>query len=135
MAQVCGFAISIHLLKLISSNPTAVITVIHLFFRYGITYFLFCYHLNTHALYMTNTFTFTPNMFYVSHTVHYKTINWSKITNKCTANVYLKIYLYIYCIDRFQLFCSHWGACYMVQQKNNVYIFQDTVIYIRVLKL
>jgi hypothetical protein len=28
----------------------------------------------------------------------------------------------------------HQGACYKVQQKNNVYIFQDTVIYISVLQ-
>ena len=25
---------------------------------------------------------------------------------------------------------NHQGACYMAQRKNNVYIFQDTVIYI-----
>jgi hypothetical protein len=31
----------------------------------------------------------------------------------------------------FRLFPSHnQGACYMVQRKKNVYIFQDTVIYI-----
>jgi hypothetical protein len=36
----------------------------------------------------------------------------------------------------FRLFPNHHqGACYMVQRKNNVYIFQDTVIYISVLQL
>jgi hypothetical protein len=35
----------------------------------------------------------------------------------------------------FRLFPSHHqGACYMAQRKKNVYIFQDTVIYIRVLQ-
>ena len=35
-----------------------------------------------------------------------------------------------------RLFPSHdQGACYMVQRKNNVYISQDTVIYISVFQL
>jgi hypothetical protein len=35
----------------------------------------------------------------------------------------------------FRLFYSHHlGACYMSQRKNNVYIFQDTVIYINILR-
>ena len=47
----------------------------------------------------------------------------------------LKIYLFIYRTHMFRLFPSHHqGACYMVQRKNNVYIFQDTVIYISVLQ-
>ena len=53
---------------------------------------------------------------------------------QCNCVSFLKIYLFIYRRDMFQLFPSHHqGACYMVQQKNNVYIFQDTVIYISVL--
>jgi hypothetical protein len=36
----------------------------------------------------------------------------------------------------FQLFRSHQqGACYTVQRKNNVYIFQDTVINIKCFQL
>ena len=59
-----------------------------------------------------------------------------KVINKCTVTVYLFlkfIYLLIHRTDIFRLFPSHiHGACYMVQRKNNVYIFQDTVIYISV---
>jgi hypothetical protein len=41
------------------------------------------------------------------------------------------IYLFIYRNGMFLLLPIHrQGACYMVQRKNNVYIFQDTVIYI-----
>ena len=33
----------------------------------------------------------------------------------------------------FRLFPSHYqGACYMVQRKNSLYIFQDKVIYLSV---
>jgi hypothetical protein len=46
------------------------------------------------------------------------------------------MYLFNNRTDMFLLFPSrHQGACYMVQQKNSVYIFQDTVIYISVLQL
>ena len=48
---------------------------------------------------------------------------------------FLKIYLFIYRTDMFRLFPSHrQSSCYMVQRKNNVYIFQGTVIYISVLQ-
>jgi hypothetical protein len=64
----------------------------------------------------------------------HKQLTGEKVTNKCTVIVYrfLKfIYLFIYRTDMFRLFPSHHqGACYMVQRKNNVYVFQDTVIYI-----
>jgi hypothetical protein len=44
------------------------------------------------------------------------------------------MYLFIYRTVMFRLIPTHYqGACYMVQLKNNVYIFQDTVIYISVL--
>jgi non-ribosomal peptide synthetase component E (peptide arylation enzyme) len=43
----------------------------------------------------------------------------------------LKIYLFIYRTDMFRLFPSHHqGACYMVQRKNNVCIFQDITSYL-----
>jgi hypothetical protein len=46
---------------------------------------------------------------------------------------FIKMYLCIYRTDIFRLFPSHHQrACYMVQQKNNVYILQYTVIYISV---
>jgi hypothetical protein len=66
-------------------------------------------------------------------TVHCKTINWRKSNQQMHWNFmsFLKIYLFIYRTNMFRLFCSHHqGACYMVQWKNNMYIFQDTVIYI-----
>jgi hypothetical protein len=48
---------------------------------------------------------------------------------------FIKMYVFIYHTDMFRLFLSHHqGACYMVQWKNNVYILQDTIIYISVLQ-
>jgi hypothetical protein len=48
---------------------------------------------------------------------------------------FLNIYLFIYRTDMFRLFLSHHqSACYIVQRKNNVYTFQDTVVYISVLQ-
>ena len=45
------------------------------------------------------------------------------------------MYLFIYHTDMFRLFPTHYqGAYYIVQQKNNVYILQDTVVYISVLQ-
>jgi hypothetical protein len=48
-------------------------------------------------------------------------------------NCVIFIYLFIYRTDTFRLFSSHHqGACYLVQRKNNVYIFQGAIIYISV---
>jgi hypothetical protein len=62
-----------------------------------------------------------------------------KVTNKCIEIVYLFlkcIYLFIYRTDMFLLFPSHHqGASCMVQRRNNVCIFQYTIIYISVLQL
>ena len=77
-------------------------------------------------------------LFCVSHTVYYRTVNWRKSNQQMHCNwvYFLKIYLFINRTDMFLLFPSrHQGACYMVQRKNNVYIFQDTVINISVLQL
>ena len=53
----------------------------------------------------------------------------------CNCVSFLKIYIFIYRADMFRLFRSyHQGACYMVQRKNNVCVFPDTVIYINVLQ-
>ena len=47
----------------------------------------------------------------------------------CNCVSFPEIYLFIYRTDMFRLFSSHHqGACNMVQRKNNVYIFQDTVL-------
>jgi hypothetical protein len=57
-----------------------------------------------------------------------------KITNKYTVIVYIFL-KFIYCTDVFWLFPGNsQGACYMVQWKNTVYIFQDTFIYVIVLQ-
>ena len=75
------------------------------------------------------------------HYVGYNTINWRKSNQQmhCICvyflKVYLFIYLFIYHTDMFRLFPSHHqGAYYMVERKNNVYIFQDTFIYVSVLR-
>jgi hypothetical protein len=48
-----------------------------------------------------------------------------KVTNKRTVIAY-NFLQFIYRTYMFRLFPSHHqGACYMVQRKNNVYIFQD----------
>ena len=68
--------------------------------------------------------------------IYESVIKWRKRNQQIHWNClsFLKIiYLCIYHTNMFRLFFSHdQEACYMVQQKNNVHIFQDTVIDIRV---
>ena len=62
--------------------------------------------------------------FDVPYTVHHMTVNWRKITKKCTGIVYFFLNLFIHRIDMFRLFIHyHQGACYMVQCKRTMYIF------------
>jgi hypothetical protein len=65
------------------------------------------------------------------------TLNVEKSNQQMHCNYvsFLKIYLFIYRTGMFWPFLSHhYVACYVVQRKNNVYILQDTVIYISALQ-
>ena len=66
----------------------------------------------------------------------YRLLIGEKVTNKCTVIVYLFLkYIYLFTTPTFRIFPSHHqSACYVAQRKNNVYIFQDAVIYISVLQ-
>ena len=58
--------------------------------------------------------------------------HWRKSNQQVHWNCFLKIYLFtrIFRTDMFRLALSHLqGACYMVQWKNNVYVFQDSYLH------
>jgi hypothetical protein len=64
----------------------------------------------------------------VSHTVHYKAINWRKVTNKCNIIVLsvLKIYLFIYLQHRHvsAIPSYYQSACYKVESSTHHYTEQ-----------
>jgi hypothetical protein len=64
----------------------------------------------------------------------YRLLIGGKVTNKCTVIVYFFLKcIYLFTTSTFRLFPSHHQSAYVAQRKNNVYIFQDAVIYISVL--
>ena len=68
----------------------------------------------------------------LSLTVQCKTVN-CRNSNQQTTGI---VHLFLKCIYLFiaPTCFGHSLACYVVQRKNNVYVFQDTVVYISVLQ-